>query len=101
MTKPTVKNYKTAYKEALIAYTQKRRQASVDDYWKAMARDESVAEEEQQYLVDIDFSTFYNLGITYDQIMHSKEYRQWVKDWGLPEPTGERPKELFHPYFDD
>lgn len=92
-----VDNYKTAYKEALVAYTQKRRQASVEDKLTAIGRDESVAEAEQQYLVDIDFSIFYNAGITYDQITSSDLYRQWVKDWGLPDPTGERPKKMFYP----
>lgn len=98
--RPTVKNYKTAYKEALIAYTQKRRQATPEDYYRAMAANESVAEKEQEYLVSIDFSDFWNLGITYDELSDPKtadQYRQWVKDWGLTDPTGKKPKEIFTP----
>ena len=83
-----VDNYRTAYKEALIGYTQKRKKATVQELHEAIGRDESVAEKEQQYLVDIDYSDFYNLGYVYSRLGNEEDqYRQWVKDWGLEDPT--------------
>ncbi len=84
--------------EAAKQYHQRLQNATMEERHQAMVRQESVAEDLQQKMVDLDYSMFYNAGMKIADMTDSKhEYRKWLYDWGLSEPD-KKPDKPFDPY---
>jgi DNA-binding LacI/PurR family transcriptional regulator len=92
-------NMKLAYIDAHRAYWGAVNDSTPDQLDTAIVNNESVAEDLLDTLLDLDFSAHYNEGELYTELTAERQdaYKQWVKDWNLPEPTGTRPTEDFYP----
>lgn len=81
---------KIAYLEASKAYFGAIAKATPEQRLQSEVDESSVADGLQELLLDLDYSDMYEDGTMYDELEepYSSEYRQWVKDWELPEPNG-------------
>lgn len=97
MEKKLPQNMKQAYITANKRYRNAIASSTSDEVLAAMDSNTSVAEALQDEVISLDFSMAYNTG-TLPELMapsYAIAYKQWVKDWGLPAPTGKPPKEMF------
>lgn len=90
-------DYKQKLLDAQRAYYNKVGNATYEDHIKAMAGDCSVAEEEANAFIRLDYTDYYNLGVKPDTLYGDapKLYREFLKAFKLPEPTGRPPKKKF------
>jgi hypothetical protein len=91
-------DYKKRLLKARNAYYSKVQNATADDHIKAQAEKGSVAEAEADEFVKLDFSLSYNLGDKPEDMnpVDEKNYREFIKAFDLPEPTGKPPKKKFY-----
>lgn len=89
---------KDAQLKAWVDYSNAKSKATDKDRLKSEIDNSSVAEDQLDAYVKLDCSMHYNSGTLYTDLtpVAEKKYRQWVKDWGLPEPTGKPPKKSFY-----
>ncbi len=94
----TPKNFKTAYIEASKDYFGAIQSTTFEQQVQAMVDNDSAYPDLQGYLLDLDYSDLYEDGTKYEDTREpfTTRYKQWIKDWGLPEPNGKPMPDFYY-----